>query len=211
MPPVTGRSQVSRTYPDGRYESGLLSSARSLLPLCRRGLTDDGILRTEPPEDAMSEQARLDVIEGRVEELSRHWDRLFGEMSGSIRRSTPRRRTVRSHRRARSEVRSAIRGGDRQFIDLRAELSKQFRWTFSTMLALAGDDADRRRGCGDSPLAELSHQAAGGCRPRCAHALAVSVIGQIEILKIGAVRIVSPVDVELRDWGWLSRHFALRK
>ena len=47
---------------------------------CSRGLTDDGILRTEPPEDAMSEQSRLDVLEGRVEELSRHWDRVFGEI-----------------------------------------------------------------------------------------------------------------------------------
>ena len=28
----------------------------------------------------MADQSRLDVVEGRVEELSRHWDRLFGEM-----------------------------------------------------------------------------------------------------------------------------------
>ena len=28
----------------------------------------------------MSEQSRLDVLEGRVEELSRHWDHLFGEI-----------------------------------------------------------------------------------------------------------------------------------
>ena len=27
---------------------------------------------------------------------------------------------------------------DRQFTDLRGEVSKQFRWTFSTMLALLG-------------------------------------------------------------------------
>jgi hypothetical protein len=29
-------------------------------------------------------------------------------------------------------------GIDRQFLELRTELSKQFRWTFSTMLALLG-------------------------------------------------------------------------
>ena len=28
----------------------------------------------------MSEQSRLDGLEGRVEELSRHWDHLFGEI-----------------------------------------------------------------------------------------------------------------------------------
>ena len=28
----------------------------------------------------MADQSRLDVVEGRVEELSRHWDRLFGEI-----------------------------------------------------------------------------------------------------------------------------------
>ena len=28
----------------------------------------------------MAEQSRFDILEGRVEELSRHWVRLFGEI-----------------------------------------------------------------------------------------------------------------------------------
>ena len=63
-----------------------------------------------------------------MEELSRHWDRVFGEIGrldhkidGLDQKFDRRFETI-----------------DRQFIDLRAELSKQFRWTFSTMLALLG-------------------------------------------------------------------------
>jgi hypothetical protein len=44
-------------------------------------LTDDGILRTEPQEGQMAEQAsRLDFLEGRVEEQSRNWERLFADV-----------------------------------------------------------------------------------------------------------------------------------
>ena len=76
----------------------------------------------------MAAQSRLDVLEGRVEELSRHWDHLFGEIGrldhkiDALDQKFDRRfETV-----------------DRKMDDLRAELSKQFRWTFSTMLALLG-------------------------------------------------------------------------
>ena len=76
----------------------------------------------------MAEQARLEVIEGRVEELSRHWDHLFGEIG-----------------RLDSKIDALDQKFDRRFEtvdrkidDLHTELSKQFRWTFSTMLALLG-------------------------------------------------------------------------
>ena len=76
----------------------------------------------------MADQSRLDVLEGRVEELSRHWDRVFGEIGrldhkiDGLDQKFDRR----------------FEAVDRKMDDLRAELSKQFRWTFSTMLALLG-------------------------------------------------------------------------
>ena len=69
----------------------------------------------------MREQSRLDVLEGRVDELTRQWDRLFGEI-GRLDQKVDRR----------------FEAVDRKMDDLGAELSKQFRWTFSTMLALLG-------------------------------------------------------------------------
>ena len=109
----------------------------------------------------MAEQARLEVLEGRVEELSRHWDHLFGEigrldhkietLGGALSaridaldqkfdrridalelKLDRRLETLEQKFDRRFEV------VDRQFLDLRAELSRQFRWTFSTMLALLG-------------------------------------------------------------------------
>ena len=69
----------------------------------------------------MREQSRLDVLEGRVDELTRQWDRLFGEI-GRLDQKIDRR----------------FEAVDRKMGDLGAELSKQFRWTFRTMLALLG-------------------------------------------------------------------------
>src|SRR5688572_28464902 len=101
----------------------------------------------------MADQSRLDVLEGRVKELSRHWDRLFGEIG----RLDQKIDTLGGALSARIDTLSARIDGldekcdrrfdavdrrfeavDRRFNDLHAELSKQFRWTFSTMLALLG-------------------------------------------------------------------------
>ena len=112
----------------------------------------------------MENQSRLEVLEGRVEELSRHWHDLFVELgrvdqridalgvalSGRIdaleqkfdRRidaleETFDRRFEGVDRRFEG-IDRRFDTIDRKFDDLRAELSKQFRWTFSTMLALLG-------------------------------------------------------------------------
>ena len=112
----------------------------------------------------MAEQPRLDVIEGRVEELSRHWDRLFGEigrldqkidtLSGTLsaridaldqkfdRRFDGADRRFEGFERRfdgfEQKFDRRFEAVDRKMDDLRTELSKQFRWTFSTMLALLG-------------------------------------------------------------------------
>ena len=143
----------------------------------------------------MPNDSRLDVMEGRVEELSRHWDRLFGEigrldhkidtlgiaLSARIdaldqtldrgfeaidrrfdaidrrfdgvdgRFETIDRRFELIDRRFEmidrrfetidrrfETIDRRFDTNDRHFAELRAELSKQFRWTFSTMLALLG-------------------------------------------------------------------------
>jgi hypothetical protein len=84
--------------------------------------------------DAMAEDSRLDVLEGRVEELSRHWDHLFGD----IRRLDQKIDTAGVALSARIDALDQkfdrrFEAVDRQFTDLGGELSKQFRWTFSTM------------------------------------------------------------------------------
>ena len=98
----------------------------------------------------MADELRLDILEGRVEELSRHWDHLFGEMSrldqkidtlgGALSARIDALDQKFDRRFDALDQRFDRRFGavDRQFVDLRAELSKQFRWTFSTMLALLG-------------------------------------------------------------------------
>ena len=105
----------------------------------------------------MEEQSRLDVLEGRVEELSRHWDRVFADighldakidavnigLSARIAELEQKfdRRIEGFDRRVEAlelKIDRRFESVDRQFVDLRAELSKQFRWTFSTMLALLG-------------------------------------------------------------------------
>lgn len=75
----------------------------------------------------------------RVDELSRYWDRLFGEIG----RLDQKMDTVGLTLSARidaldQKVDRRFEVVDRKMDDLRAELSKQFRWTFSTMLALLG-------------------------------------------------------------------------
>ena len=74
----------------------------------------------------MADQSRLDVLEGRVEELSRHWDHLFGEIG----------RLDHKIDALDQKVDRRFETVDRKMDDLRGELSKQFRWMFSTMLAL---------------------------------------------------------------------------
>jgi predicted RNase H-like nuclease (RuvC/YqgF family) len=87
----------------------------------------------------MAEQSRLDMLEGRVEELSRHWDHLFGEIGRLDRKiDALDQKFDRRFEAMEQRVDRRFEAVDRQFLDLRAELSKQFRWTFSTMLALLG-------------------------------------------------------------------------
>lgn len=127
----------------------------------------------------MTEQSRLDVLEGRVEELSRNWDRLFADigrvdqrvdalatslsgridavavslssridavvvsLSGRIDALEQKfdRRFEAIEQKSDRQFEAVDRRFDtidRKMDDLRAELSKQFRWTFSTMLALVG-------------------------------------------------------------------------
>ena len=90
-------------------------------------------------EDAMAEQSRLDVLEGRVEELSRHWDHLFGEIGRLDRKiDALDQKFDRRFEAVEQRLDRRFETVDRKMDDLRAELSKQFRWTFSTMLALLG-------------------------------------------------------------------------
>jgi hypothetical protein len=119
----------------------------------------------------MERQSQLDVLEGRVEELSRHWDRVFADIGnlgakvdavhlalsariGELDQKVDRRfeafeqkvdsrfeavdRRFEAVDRRFEAVDRRFESVDRQFVDLRVELSKQFRWTFSTMLALLG-------------------------------------------------------------------------
>ena len=95
--------------------------------------------------------------EGRVEELSRHWDRLFGEIGrldhkidalggalsariDALDQKLDRRfdGVDRRFEGLEQKFDRRFETVDRKMDDLRAELSKQFRWTFSTMLALLG-------------------------------------------------------------------------
>ena len=85
-----------------------------------------------------------------MEELSRHWDRLFDEIGrldrkiDALDQKFDRRfeaLELKFDRRLETleqKVDRRFEAVDRQFLDLGAELSKQFRWTFSTMLALLG-------------------------------------------------------------------------
>ena len=99
----------------------------------------------------MADGSRLDILEGRVEELSRHWDRLFGE-TGRLDQQDRRRSAAglsaridaldqKFDRRCdalEQKLDRRFEAVDKKMDDLRMELSKQFRWTLSTMLALLG-------------------------------------------------------------------------
>ena len=85
----------------------------------------------------MAEQSRLDVLEGRVEEISRHWDHLFGEIGRLDRKiDALDQKFDRRFEAVEQRLDRRFETVDRKMVDPRAELSKQFRWTFSTMLAL---------------------------------------------------------------------------
>ena len=87
----------------------------------------------------MAEQSRLEILEGRVEELSRHWDRVFGEIGRLDRKiAALDQKFDRRFEAVEERLDRRFETVDRKMDDLRAELSKQFRWTFSTMLALLG-------------------------------------------------------------------------
>ena len=87
----------------------------------------------------MVEQSRLEVLEGRVNELSKHWDRLFGEIGRLDHKIDAVGGTLSARIDALDQkVDRRFEVLDRKMDDLRAELSKQFRWTFSTILALLG-------------------------------------------------------------------------
>ena len=98
----------------------------------------------------MADESRLDVLEGRVEELSRHWDHLFGEMSRldqkidtlggalSARIDALDQKFDRRLDAIDQKFDRRFEAADKKMDDLRTELSKQFRWTFSTMLVLLG-------------------------------------------------------------------------
>ena len=87
----------------------------------------------------LAEQSRLDVLEGRVEELSRHWDHLFGEIGRLDHKiDALDQKFDRRFEAVEQRLDRRFETVDRKMDDLRAELSKQFRWTFSTMLALMG-------------------------------------------------------------------------
>ena len=94
----------------------------------------------------MPEESRLDVLEGRVEELSRNWNRVFGEIGRldhkvdvlSARIDALDQKFDRRIEAIENRFDRRFETLDGKMDDLRTELSKQFRWTFSTMLALLG-------------------------------------------------------------------------
>ena len=87
----------------------------------------------------MAEQARLEGLEGRVEELSRHWNHLFGEIGRlDSKIDALDQKFDRRFEAVEQRLDRRFETVDRKIDELRTELSKQFRWTFSTMLALLG-------------------------------------------------------------------------
>ena len=87
----------------------------------------------------MAEQSRLDVSRDEWKNYPDIGIACLARLGGSIARST---RSIRSSiddlRRVEQRLDRRFETVDRKMDDLRAELSKQFRWTFSTMLALLG-------------------------------------------------------------------------
>ena len=74
---------------------------------------------------------RLDILEGRVEEQSRNWDRLFGEI-GRIDQKVDALSA-----RLDARIDAVDQKFDRKIDQLRADLSKQFRWTIGVMVTLS--------------------------------------------------------------------------
>ena len=74
-----------------------------------------------------------------MEEISRHWGHLFGEIGRLDRKiDALDQKFDRRFEAVEQRLDRRFETVDRKMDDLRAELSKQFRWTFSTMLALLG-------------------------------------------------------------------------
>lgn len=111
----------------------------------------------------MTEQSRLDVLEGRVEEQSRNWDRVHAQLErvdqkvDDVGRDLSARAVILddklSAKIAALDDRLSAKIGalddrlsaridaldhklDRKIDDLRGEISKQFRWTMGTMITL---------------------------------------------------------------------------
>lgn len=78
----------------------------------------------------MAEQSRLDYLEGRVEEQSRNWDRLFNRID-EVDQKVDRLGVALS---ARVDLRCDLL--DTKITDLRGELATQFRWTIGIMVTL---------------------------------------------------------------------------
>lgn len=74
-----------------------------------------------------------------MEALSRHWDHLFGEIGRLDHKiDALDQKFDRRFEAVEQRLDRRFETVDRKMDDLREELSKQFRWTFSTMLALLG-------------------------------------------------------------------------
>jgi len=92
----------------------------------------------------MDGETRLDFLEGRVEEQSRNWERLFadvGRVDQRIDSVSVRIDTVSDALSARIDVLAARLDRldeklDRKFDTLQVELSKQFRWTIGVTVTL---------------------------------------------------------------------------
>jgi hypothetical protein len=83
----------------------------------------------------MLDQSRLDVLEGRVEEQSRNWDRLFSEVGRLDQKIDTLGATLSARFDARID--SSDHKFDRKIDDVRADLMKQFRWTIGVMVTLS--------------------------------------------------------------------------
>jgi hypothetical protein len=102
----------------------------------------------------VGEESRLDVLEGRVEEQSRNWDRIFAligqldvKLEAGQRDLSSRIIAVDDKLTARiefvehrldSKIEALDQKLDRKIGDLRMELSRQFRWTMGAMITLLG-------------------------------------------------------------------------
>lgn len=106
-----------------------------------RGLTDDGILRGELREGWMMDGSRLEYLEGRVEEQSRNWERLFADV-GRVDQKIDTLGVALSTRIDGVDQKIDVLGGalssriDGGLTGLRGELATQFHWTIGIMTAL---------------------------------------------------------------------------